>query len=407
MGVREGYKRTEAGIIPVDWEVRPLGEVLRLINGRAFKPSEWKSLGLPIIRIQNLNDPNVSFNYFDGVVEEKHKVRPGDILFAWSGTTGTSFGARIWTGAPGALNQHIFRVIPDSQVLTESYAYLVLHQTQEQIEKQAHGFKASFVHVKKQDLVTVPLPIPADQNEQNAISGALSDADALIESLEQLLAKKRQIKQGAMQELLTGKKRLPGFSGKWRVGSIGDFVDSDPENIGANTASEFAFNYIALEDVDCGVLKGYSEQVFQRAPSRARRLLRVGDVLVSTVRPNLLSHLLFRRAEGKWVCSTGFCVLRCRPGISHPDYIFAHLFTDGVKRQIDALLTGSNYPAINSGDVRALRIPLPEFPEQVEIATLLSEMEAEIENLSGRLAKARQLKQGIMQELLTGRIRLV
>src|SRR5262249_48305084 len=150
------------------------------------------------------------------------------------------------------------------------------------------------------------------------IATALSDADAIIESLEQLIAKKRQIKQGAMQELLTGKRRLPGFSGEWKEKRLGDVAATGPENLGSENQPDYSFNYIALEDVDRGTLSSYSERVFRTAPSRARRKLRKNDVLVSTVRPNLLSHLFFSSDEDNWVCSTGFCVVRCREGQSHP-----------------------------------------------------------------------------------------
>jgi type I restriction enzyme S subunit len=156
-----------------------------------------------------------------------------------------------------------------------------------------------------------------------------------------------------------------------------------------------------------GTLRSCSEQVFQTAPSRARRRLRPNDVLVSTVRPNLLSHLLFTNKGGNWICSTGFCVVRCRQGVTHPYFVFSQVFSDGVKRQIEALLTGSNYPAINSGDVRALLIPIPNYDEQTAIVNILSDMDAEIAALEAKLAKAGQVKQGMMQELLTGRIRLI
>jgi type I restriction enzyme S subunit len=187
---------------------------------------------------------------------------------------------------------------------------------------------------------------------------------------------------------------------------LGDVADTDPENLGSDTRPSFTFNYIALEDVDTGTLSSYSEHVFRTAPSRARRNLRKNDVLVSTVRPNLMSHLLFTGDGGNWVCSTGFCVVRCREGVSDSGYVYFHMFAACVARQVEALLTGSNYPAINGGDVRALRIRFPEYEEQTAIAAVLSDMDAEIAALEARLAKARQLKQGMMQELLTGRIRL-
>ena len=121
MELRAGYKQTDVGLIPDDWLTSTIGDSMRLINGRAFKPTEWKDSGLPIIRIQNLNDPNSEFNYFAGQVDDRHLVQSGTLLFAWSGTKGTSFGARIWTGATGVLNQHIFKVVPNHKKLTQGY----------------------------------------------------------------------------------------------------------------------------------------------------------------------------------------------------------------------------------------------------------------------------------------------
>jgi type I restriction enzyme S subunit len=254
---------------------------------------------------------------------------------------------------------------------------------------------------------STPIPLPSAQSEQRAIAAALSDADALLAKLDALIAKKRDLKQAAMQQLLTGQTRLPGFSGEWETKRVGEVADVDPDNLGSVTPPSYAFSYISLEDVDSGVLRSYTEQVFCTAPSRARRRLQVGDVLVSTVRPNLKSHLLFNIPETHWVCSTGFSVVRCREGESDPAYVFFQLFGYGVARQIDALLTGSNYPAINSGDVRALEINFPSYREQTAIATVLSDIDAEISALEARRDKTRALKQGMMQELLTGRIRLV
>jgi type I restriction enzyme, S subunit len=404
--LKPGYKRTEVGIVPEEWEIRTIGQMFRLINGCAFKPEDWKNNGTPIIRIQNLNDPFASFNFSQALVPERNRVEFGDLLFAWSGTIGTSFGARVWRGPTGVLNQHIFKVQMDEHQITLPFSLLVFSRVEEDIAKQAHGFKSSFVHIKKSDLVKVSLPVPPI-HEQRAIAEALSDVDALLGGLDRLIAKKRDLKQAAMQQLLTGQTRLPGFSRKWEVKRLGDVSDCDPESLGGDTATDFAFKYISLEDVDRGVLRSYSHQLFCNAPSRARRKLRQWDVLVATVRPNLRSHLLFQGGEQNWVCSTGFCVVRCRPGASHPGYVFFHMFGSAVSMQIDSLLTGSNYPAVNSSDVRALQLPFPEFAEQAAIATVLSDMDSELAALEARRDKTRALKQAMMQELLTGRTRLI
>ena len=187
---------------------------------------------------------------------------------------------------------------------------------------------------------------------------------------------------------------------------LGDIATIDPENLGSNTHPHYRFNYISLEDVDQGSLLNWSEQEFSTSPSRARRRLRRNDVLVSTVRPNLMSHLLFSQDGGEWVCSTGFALLRCNGELADPSYVFFHLFSAFINKQIEGLLTGSNYPAISSRDVRSLEIPAPALSEQKEIARTLTSMEDEIISLTQRLEKARLLKQGMMQQLLTGKIRL-
>jgi type I restriction enzyme S subunit len=255
-------------------------------------------------------------------------------------------------------------------------------------------------------LRNMPLPFPPAP-EQRAITDVLSDVDALLGGLDRLIAKKRDLKQATMQQLLIAQTRLPGFHGAWDVKKLGKVADIDPENLSSDTTSEFQFNYISLEDVARGRLETHSEQVFQAAPSRARRILRDEDVLVSTVRPNRLSHLLFYGNGQPWVCSTGFSVVRCRAGVTHSGYVFFHMFGRWVNRQIEALLTGSNYPAINSGDVWNLEIPFPDYDEQTAIAEVLADMDAEIVALEQRREKTRALKQAIMQELLTGKTRLI
>lgn len=183
-----------------EWEVRTIGDMFRLINGCAFKPEDWKPTGTPIIRIQNLNDPSAEFNYSQAPVPERNRIESGDLLFAWSGTLGSSFGARVWNGPSGVLNQHIFKVLMDEQQITLPFALLVLARVEEDIAKKTHGFKASFVHVKKSDLVKVDLPLPS-LPEQQRIASCLSSLDALITAETQKLEALKTHKKGLMQQL--------------------------------------------------------------------------------------------------------------------------------------------------------------------------------------------------------------
>lgn len=182
------------------WESRKIGDMFSLINGCAFKPEDWKPTGTPIIRIQNLNDPSAEFNYSQAPVPERNRVEPGDLLFAWSGTLGSSFGARIWNGPSGVLNQHIFKVLMDGGKITVPFALLTLARVEEDIGKKSHGFKASFVHVKKSDLVKVALPLPS-LREQQCIADCLSSLDELITAAIQELDTLKTHKQGLMQQL--------------------------------------------------------------------------------------------------------------------------------------------------------------------------------------------------------------
>jgi type I restriction enzyme S subunit len=393
MEVARNSKETDIGAIPEDWDLDFIENLAHITTGSKNTQDRIEEGQYPFfVRSQTIE--RINTYSFDGEA----------VLTAGDGV-GTGKVFHYIRGKFDA-HQRVYR-ISDFEDRLNGYFFFLYFSTHFYNRIMQMTAKSSVDSVRREMIARMLIPYPHSRQEQDTIARVLSDAEALIEALEQLLAKKRLVKQGAMQDLLTGKKRLPGFSEKWQAKRIGDIADTDPENLGSNTRASYAFNYIALEDVDVGRLRTHSAQVFRTAPSRARRKLRTNDVLVSTVRPNLMSHLLFRLDSENWICSTGFCVIRCREGVTHPAYVFFQILADGVGSQIESLLTGSNYPAINSREVRALEIPFPDLKEQVAIAAILSDMDAEITALETKLIKARDTKQGMMQMLLTGRIRLV
>lgn len=250
-----------------------------------------------------------------------------------------------------------------------------------------------------------PLWLPT-LDEQIRIADALTDADHLITTLERLIAKKQAIKQGMMQQLLTGKTRLPGFTEPWTERSIGEVAIVDPESLGSGADRHQTIDYISLEDVSRGELMDSSRLRFASAPSRARRVVRENDILFGTVRPNLQSHAIYRRGLERPIASTGFAVIRSPAGVSDPTFLFNIFMSHLTTVQIDRIIAGSNYPAVSSGDVRRLVFPLPSLREQEAIGSILFDSDAELDLLQNRLAKANAIKQGMMQELLTGRTRL-
>ena len=208
-------------MIPADWEITTVSEICKLQNGHGFRPPDWSDRGYPIIRIQNLNG-SPTFNYFAGTPDPKWLVPPGQILFAWAGTKGASFGPTIWNGPTGVLNQHIFKVFPVKGV-DKDWLYIALRHVTDRIEAKAHGFKATLVHVKKSDIDQHSVLLPPIR-EQRCIASTLATWDRAIETVEALLANARAQKRALMQQLLGGKHRLPGFSGEWHRKPINEIA---------------------------------------------------------------------------------------------------------------------------------------------------------------------------------------
>jgi len=411
--VPEGYRMSEVGVIPEDWEVKELGECLLKkpeygINAAAVPYSDNLPVFIRITDISNdgkfLPAGKTSVNNIDS---DKFLLEKDDIVFARTGaSTGKTY---LYNSNDGELVFAGFlirvKVNPNKLIALylKSYTETGTYWNWVKIMSMRSGQPGINGNEYAQLQILLP-PLP----EQEAIASALSDVDALIAALEQLITKKCSIKQGAMQQLLTGKKRLPGFGGEWEVKKLGEIADIDPDNLSNSTDPEYSFHYISLEDVDCGTLRNTTELLFKNAPSRARRKIRNEDILLSTVRPNLKSHLLLKKEISNWICSTGFSVVRCRNNMAQSGFVFNHLFSSVIDRQIETLTIGSNYPAINSKDVKSLLIPLPPtIEEQQAIGQILSDMDTEIESLKQKRNKYKAIKQGMMQELLTGKTRLV
>jgi type I restriction enzyme S subunit len=413
MELRPGYKKTEVGVVPADWHVCAVYEKGEVVTGKALAVNA-PGVQRPYFRTKNVYDGRIDIVdvLTMPMTEEQFaqfRVRNGDVLLNEGQSLELVGRCAIYQDEypePCAIQNALLRFRARPGTNGKFSSYLFRHCQKTGVFARIALQTTSVAHLGGSRFERLRLAWPTEP-EQRAIAEALSDIDALLSGLDRLIAKKRDIKQAAMQQLLTGQTRLPGFQGEWETKQLLELADVDPDNLGAGTSPSYSFKYISLENVDYGVLRGFSQEVFETAPSRARRILRRGDVLVSTVRPNLKSHLLFDRSENDWVCSTGFAVVRAKSGQSHPGFLFAHLFAYGVSKQIEALLTGSIYPAINSADVRCLEIPAPAYAEQTAIATVLSDMDAELAALEARRDKTRALKQGMMQELLTGRTRLL
>jgi len=248
----------------------------------------------------------------------------------------------------------------------------------------------------------------------------LSDAEALIESLEGLIAKKRQIKRGAMQELLTGKTRLPpGFSGEWEEIPLGDVADNHQSwsfvggpfgsNLKTADYTDEGVRIIQLQNIGNG--KFEDESTVFTSPQKADELLSCniypGDIILSKMGDPVARACIIPPLEDRFVmCSDG---IRLAVDESRFDvfFVFVQINAPDFREKAESASTGSTRKRIGLTALRTLALWAPSLEEQRAIASVLSDMDAEIAALETKLAKARQIKQGMMQELLTGRIRLV
>ena len=196
-----------SGGLQEGWESVRLGDALTLINGRAFKPSEWLQAGLPIVRIQNLNNPDAPFNYYDGELPDKFLLSNGELLFAWSGTPGTSFGAHIWRGKKAWLNQHIFKVVFDESVFDKRFLQLAINQNLNEYIRQAHG-GAGLAHITKGKFENSELPQPSLDVQQEIVAEIekqFSRLDEAVAGLKRIKASLKRYKAAVLKAAVEGK----------------------------------------------------------------------------------------------------------------------------------------------------------------------------------------------------------
>jgi type I restriction enzyme S subunit len=390
-------KHTPAGEIPVDWGCMEIGKLCSLSNGTGFGPKDWTSEGLPIIRIQNLNG-STDFNYFSGTPTDSWIVEPGDLLFAWAGTRGASFGPTIWAGPRGVLNQHIFKVRPNPHT-DQSWLYLSLRALTEEIEKKAHGFKSTLLHVGKKDITSRVVPVPP-LPEQIRIATILSTWDRAIETLESLIAAKDRRKQALMQHLLTGRKRLPGFETPWSNVVFGDFLTESrlPGSHGA-AARKLTVRLYG---------RGISEKNEARAGSSNTRYYtrRAGQFIYSKLDfLNGAFAIIPSHLDGL-ESTLDLPAFDIAPTV-HPTWILTYLTRpEFYENCVGFAAGGRKARRVNPNQFLSIRLKLPSLPEQTAIASVLISADRELALHRQHLEALRTQKRGLMQKLLTGQVRV-
>ncbi|EHQ1191522.1 restriction endonuclease subunit S [Escherichia coli] len=388
-------------MVPKGWTLLQVSDICKLQNGNSFKPHEWDTQGLPIIRIQNLNGSD-NYNYFSGVPQDKWLVEPGQLLFSWAGTKGVSFGPFIWNGPKGVLNQHIYKVFANENVHGHWLYLALLHITQK-IEAQAHGFKSTLLHVQKKDIDNQFVLTPPVA-EQKKIAQILSTWDNAISVTEKLLTNSQLQKKALMQKLLTGKKRLldengVSFSGAWKwlraaelFKTISQKNNSEDEELLAVTQDLGVIPRSMLERrvvMPDGSTKGY-------------KLVVPGNFIISL--RSFQGGLEYSRYRG--LVSPAYTVLTPIKKIVDEFYKQYYKSYDFIGHLAVAVIGIRDGKQISYEDFSFLKLPYPEIEEQQKIAAVLSAADAEISTLEKKLACLRDEKKALMQQLLTGKRRV-
>ena len=414
MVARKGYKLTELGEIPEDWEIVQLDDIAKVTSGKrlpsGFFVTKYETPH-PYIRVSDMQPGNVStenimyvpINAAEHI--KQYRIYKGDLFISVAGTLGIV--GKIPPELDGAnLTENADR-ITEIRCDKGFLLYILLSpHTQSVIDSiRTVGAqpKLALGRIRKFDI-----PLPPTEKEQNAIATALSDADALIDALEQSIAKKRQIKQGAMQELLTGKRRLPGFAGEWSVKQLGDVGQIKSGGTPSTLRADFWDGEIPwctpsdLTNLTC------SKLLTQTSRSISQYGLKFSSAEIIPKR----SLIMTTRA------TIGECAINSVPMTTNQGFKnivpfadvnvdFLYYLMSTQKNRLVSLCGGSTFLEMGKTQLLSFEILMPDYNEQTAIAAVLSDMDDEITALEAKLAKARQIKIGMMQELLTGRIRLV
>jgi type I restriction enzyme S subunit len=429
-----GYKQTEIGIIPEDWE------------DVTFKDICWVNQGLQIPISQRLTFPTknskvyITIQYLNGgkILEyiddyaQSVCCNIDDVLMTRTGNTGI-----VVSGVEGVFHNNFFKINFDKKIVNKDYLiyYLIQPKTKQIILAKAGT--STIPDLNHKDFYSIPIPLP-QLPEQTAIAEALSDTDELITTLQKLIENKKLIKKGTMQELLTGKTRLLSPNGAqhtrgmgaspfphqphkmkqteiglipvdWDVKRLGECLIESPKygmNAAAVPYSDTLPTYVRITDITESGRIDKNKKVSVNNPFSDNYYLSLEDIVVARTGASVGKSYLYNPNDGKLVFAGFLIKLSPNNKILLSKFLKSIMETAYFWNWVKVMSTRSGQPGINGNEYASLKISLPSLPEQTAIAETLTDMDSEIEMLEKKLEKTKYIKQGMMQELLTGKTRL-
>lgn len=383
-----------------------LGEVADYINGRAFKPSEWKDKGLPIVRIQNLNDESAVYHYSDAEHEEKYLLHDGDLLFAWA----ASLGTYIWNGGEAWLNQHIFKVLPKQNV-SKMYLYYALTSIIKELYSKSHG--SGMVHVTKGKFEETEIPLPPLPTQQ-----------AIVTRIETLFAELDK----AVQHLRTAQQQLKTY----RQAVLNHWLNNDEGKWGKKTAEECVVNEnyslaigpfgsdLKVEDyTESGVKLVFVRDITSNFEDKKNKFVSEykadqlkahnvfkGDLLITKMGDPPGQTGIFPYDRG--VITSDVLRMKTNDKILNKYYAMYYILSSEGGKQIKEMTQGVAQKKISLGRFKKFLFPIPSIPEQQrivnEIESRLSQATATETYIENALQQAEALRQSILKKAFSGEL---
>jgi type I restriction enzyme S subunit len=360
------------------WKSHPLGHLAKFINGRAFKPAEWGTTGLPIIRIQNLTNPHAEANFYDGELADNNRVDDGDLLVSWS----ASLDAFLWDRGPAALNQHIFKVAENGEIVDRRFLYYALRAVMGTIRSQIHG--STMQHITKPKFEATTISIPESVAEQKRIAGVL---DAHFEDILRMRVEARRQRAAAFDctgaILRRALERVHGAA--VAVVSLGSVLEKCQYGLSTKSdANGDGTPMLRMGNIESGRLD-FSDLVHIQLSSSDLDKYRLvaGDVLINrTNSPELVGKSALFEGDDEYVFASYLIRLTTKSEELLPGYLQAVLSSSIGRAYIDRVKHQSvGQSNINSTEIKAMPIPLPPPSEQEIVLRELEAARPEIERM--------------------------
>ena len=410
------FKDTPIGKIPVDWEASQLGDICDIVGGSTPSTANkenwdgnilWATpTDITALKDRTIDDTKQKITK-EGLSSCGTKLLPvGTILM----TSRATIGACAINTKPMATNQGFTSLICKEKGFNWFVYYLVA-QYHNEFERLATG--STFKEISKKSAKSLHLPFPP-LPEQKKIAEILSNVDDAIEETDRIIKKAKELKKGLMQKLLTrgiGHKKfketnIGRIPKEWDVVRLMDISKVNPEQIGNSYPKKNQIKYLDISGItQTGYIKEIKDVTFEEAPSRARRIARKNDILVSTVRPYLRAFARLKTCPDDFIVSTGYAVIRPeKPEDS--EYIYQNILNEQFIKFLLPHMTGTNYPAVRPNDIGNYLIAFPKESERKEIADMLAAIDSDIESEENNRGQLELLKKSLMQVLLTGKVRV-